>query len=89
MIAFRCLLSQELSVNDTTWYEYGYQFSDNTTTYKVYQRYYGKDNAASVSTATLDSYDAGIDEAIALCLTLKLRKYVMTKMKPRQRNFSR
>ncbi|MDI9508754.1 MAG: hypothetical protein GX319_03285 [Clostridiales bacterium] len=67
---------KELSVNDTTWYEYGYQFSDNTTTYKVYQRYYGKFyNAASVSyTATLDSYDAGIDEAIALMSNIKVEE---------------
>lgn len=59
---------KEITVNDTTWYEFGYLYSTDFTTYKVYQRYYGKYyNAASVSyTSTLENYDEGIEEAIKL-----------------------
>lgn len=66
----------EISVNDTNWYEYGYQYTDDTTTYKVYQRYYGKYyNAASISyTATLDNYDAGFDKAITLMSDIKVEE---------------
>ncbi|HPU63042.1 MAG TPA: hypothetical protein PK304_02710, partial [Mobilitalea sp.] len=58
----------KITVNGTEWYEYGYLFKVDTTTYKIYQRYYGKYyNAASVSfTSTIDKFDAGFEEALRL-----------------------
>lgn len=58
----------EVKVNGTTWYEYGYLYNDGSTINKIYQRFYGKYyNAASISyTSTIDNYDSGYDEAIKL-----------------------
>ncbi len=66
----------EITVNDTKWYEYGYLYKNGDTTYKVYQRYYGKYyNAASVSyTATAERYEAGYDEAIRLMSDIKVEE---------------
>ncbi len=64
----------EINVNGTTWYEYGYQYSDGTTTYKVYQRYYGKYyNAASISYASnIDNYKSGHKAALKLMSDIKV-----------------
>lgn len=58
----------EITVNGTKWFEYGYIYNVGSTTYKVYQRYYGKFyNAASISyTSTPDKFDSSYDEAIKL-----------------------
>ncbi len=66
----------EITVNDTKWYEYGYLYKNGDTTYKVYQRYYGKYyNATSVSyTATAERYEAGYDEAIRLMSDIKVEE---------------
>lgn len=55
----------EIMINNTSWYEYGYHYKDGSTVYKVYQRFYGKYyNAASISfTSTLDNFDSGFKEA--------------------------
>lgn len=64
----------EITVNDTKWFEYGYTYTVGSTTYKVYQRYYGKYyNAASLSyTSTPDKYDGSYDEAIKLMSDVKV-----------------
>lgn len=64
----------EISVNGTSWYEYGYTYKEGSKTYKVYQRYYGKYyNAASISyTSTPDLYDEGYVEAIKLMSDIKV-----------------
>ena len=66
----------EITVNGTKWYEYGYTYKDNSSTYKVYQRYYGKYyNAASISyTSTPDQYDSGYDEAIRFMSDVKIQE---------------
>lgn len=58
----------EIRVNNTTWYEYGYLYNDGPETYKVYQRFYGKYyNAASISyTSPLDDFDSTFEEAETL-----------------------
>jgi hypothetical protein len=64
----------EITVNGTKWYEYGYIYNEGSTTYKVYQRYYGKYyNAASVSyTSTPDKFEGGYDLAIKLMADIKV-----------------
>lgn len=66
----------EITVNDTKWYEYGYIYNEGSTTYKVYQRYYGKYyNAASITyTSTPDLYDSGYDKAIKLMSDINIEE---------------
>ncbi|CRZ34159.1 hypothetical protein DFR55_12018 [Herbinix hemicellulosilytica] len=66
----------EITVNNTQWYEYGYLFKVDSTTYKIYQRYYGKYyNAASVSfTSTIEKFDAGFEEALKLFSGIKVEE---------------
>lgn len=66
----------ELTINDSKWCEYGYLYKEGSTTYKVYQRYYGKYyNAASITyTSTLDLYDSGYDEAIKFMSNIEVEE---------------
>ena len=66
----------EITVNGTKWYEYGYIYDDGTSTSKIYQRYYGKYyNAASITyTSTPDLYDSGYDEALKFMSDIKVEE---------------
>lgn len=79
----------EITVNDTKWYEYGYTYKNGATYYKVYQRYYGKYyNAASVSyTSTLDQYDAGYEEALKLMSAIKVEEVDNKKNEEKAKKF--
>jgi hypothetical protein len=79
----------EITVNGTKWYEYGYTFKDGATAYKVYQRYYGKYyNAASVSyVSTTEKYDAGYDEAIILMSDIKVQDVDNKENEEKAKNF--
>jgi hypothetical protein len=64
----------EITVNGTKWYEYGYLYKEGSTTHKIYQRYYGKYyNVASITyTSTLDQYDSSYDKAIKFMSDIKV-----------------
>jgi hypothetical protein len=66
----------EITVNGTTWYEYGYIYDNGTSTSKVYQRYYGKYyNAASITyTSTPELYDSGYNEALKFMSDIKVEE---------------
>jgi len=68
------LVPTEITVNGTTWYEYGYSYKDGTTIRKVYQRYYGKYYiAASISyTSTEAHFEAGYKEALKMMSAVKI-----------------
>ncbi len=67
---------KEITVNGTKWYEYGYIYKNGSSTYKVYQRYYGKYyNAASITyTSTPELYDSGYDEALKFMSDMKVEE---------------
>lgn len=68
------LQPNEITVNGTKWYEYGYIYENGASTYKVYQRYYGKYyNAASITyTSTPDLYDSGYDQALKFMSSIEV-----------------
>lgn len=72
----------KISVNGTTWYEFGYSYNDGTAIRKVYQRFYGKYyNAASITyNSTEKNYDSGYNKAV------KLMSAVITKDIPNDVN---
>ena len=79
----------EITVNGNKWYEYGYIYTVGSTTYKVYQRYYGKYyTAASVSyTSIIDNFYAGYDEAIKLMSQIKVNEEVNNENEKKAKEF--
>lgn len=64
----------KVEVNGTNWYEYGYSYKDGDTTYKNYQRYYGKYyNAASISyISTEEKFETGYENALEMMSNIKV-----------------